>query len=254
MKLFELIKRIEFKDFPRPRTPWKFYPSEASFKREDGKILGKCHREIFYKWKQYPPTRELSEHLITTIIWGMGIEEHLIKNFKKANILVDSQAAYKANINDEFILSMRLDGIIKSSSNPKKSQNVGLEIKTYEGEPKYILTQPKEPHLLQVFLYLMTFKPKLPYIIVYYRQRPGHRFQETKDLQHRIDYIKYEGKHYPVINGKRSDLMHYEGIIERYRTLKDYIQKDIVPPKDYSGKAKQCSWCSYKERCAKEIK
>lgn len=245
--LQDLIKNNELKDFPRERTKWKFYPSEASFINKRGTVIGKCLRECWYKWMQYPATNDLSKHIINTIIWGIGIEAHLIRQFKKNDILVTSQAAYKATIAKDAILSMRLDAIIKYG----KTEPC-VEIKSYEGEPKYILTRPKEPHLLQSFLYLVTYKPRLPYIIVYYRQRPGHRFQETKDIQHRIDCIKIDNNIYPVINGEVSKDIDYKGIIKRYLKLKDYIEKKQLPPRDFSGKAKPCSWCCYRNQCKGE--
>ena len=236
-KLQDIIKSVEYKNMPHGRTQWEFYPSEASFINKNGTVIGKCLRECYYKWLQMPPTNDLSSHVINTIIWGIGIEDHIIRGFKKAGILINSQVSYKAKITEDMTLSMRLDAIVK-----RNNQNIFVEIKTYEGEPKYIKERPKEAHLIQAFLYLVTFRPKFPYGIIYYRQRPGHRFAETRDIEHRIDSVTLNGLTYPVINGKLYDKINYEDIIKRYQKLKKYMQVKVLPPRDFSGKARQCSY------------
>jgi hypothetical protein len=251
MGLATLVKGYEYKPPFKDRVlkPFTVWPSEASCVKPSGTVIGKCFRQMYYEYKKVPYTNSLSEHLTQTIIWGEAIEHYLINKFRSLGILEDKDLwKYKYEIEKDLVISARLDAIVQ----PKFMPKYGVEIKTYEGEPKYILERPKEHHLMQGFIYLVTFRPQLPYIIIYYRQRPGHRFAQIRDIEHRIDYVKLKGKTYPVINGKPYKDINFEGIVERWKKAKYYMINNTLPPKDYSGKARQCSWCLYRDKCRKE--
>lgn len=254
MNLTNLVKGYEHSPPPKERVekPFTVWPSEASCLNSKGKVIGKCLRQMYYEWKCVTPSGKISDHLIQTIIWGEAIEAYLIKRFKAMGILVGSKESYKFkfDLNGNIRVSGRLDGMIKH-----ENQTPAIEIKTYEGEPKYILHHPKEPHLMQAFLYLCLYRPKLPYIIVYYRQRPGHRFAQTKDICHRIDYVKIDNDAFPVINGQTFKEISFRKIASRWKKAKYYITNNILPPNDFSARSKgPCSWCLYKNECASNMK
>ena len=251
MKIIELVKGYEFNPPVHDRVldPFTVWPSEASCIKPNGTTVGKCLRQMFYEWKKIIPTNKISEHLIQTIIWGEAIENYLIKRFKRMGILVGNKKdyAFKFKLKDNIRVSGKVDGIVKYNG-----VTPIIEIKTYEGEPKYILNMPKIHHLMQAFIYLGLYRPKVPYSIVYYRQRPGGRFGPLKDIAHRIDFIKVDNMTYPVINGTVYKEVSFEGIEDQWKKAKYYITNNILPPKSYSGKSKNCSWCVYRDKCKKD--
>ena len=249
-QLVDKVKGYEFDRELRDRitSPFTVWPYEASCVKPNGTTVGKCLRQMYYEWKKVPPTNTISEHLILTIIWGQAIEAYLIKKFKAMGILVGKKEdyAFKFNLNDDIRVSGKLDGIIKQGN-----QTPLIEIKTFEGSPKYILEHPKLPHLLQAFLYICLYTPKAPFILVYYRERPGNRFGSVRDIQHRIDVVKQNGDAYPVINGNIYKEVSFKGIVNQWKKAKYHITNNILPPKSYQGSKGPCSWCGYRKECKK---
>ena len=45
------------------RIEWKFFPSEASCVKEDGTIIGKCLRCLFYQWNNVPESNPLPDRV-----------------------------------------------------------------------------------------------------------------------------------------------------------------------------------------------
>ena len=249
INLPDLVKGYEFRPQLRDRitSPFTVWPSEASCVKPNGTTVGKCLRQMYYEWKKVPTTNTISEHLILTIIWGQAIEAYLIKKFQKMGILVGEKEdyAFKFSMND-IRVSGRLDGIIKQGN-----QAPIIEIKTYENDPKYIQEMPKIPHLLQIFLYICLYRPKVPFGLLYYRQRP-QRFGTIKDICHRVEFIKQNGDAYPVINGNIYKEISFKGIVSQWKKAKYFITNNILPPKSYTGKSKQCSWCLHRGKCKQD--
>jgi CRISPR/Cas system-associated exonuclease Cas4 (RecB family) len=246
--LLELLKKAP-RDWPKVvRTKWRFWPTEASCVDLKGKIKGKCLRNCTYQWLGYDVTNPVNDFVKQCGNIGNYLEDKLIRECKAKGILphdLNKRSVRKQQIImfEDAQLSGEIDILIGGGT-----QNAGVEVKSYVNSTYKVQAGPKDPHLLQSFLYLCLFQPKQPYFIIAYKPSPLSKWA-TEDVYHRIDSVVLEGKTHPVINGKICRDISLEGVIERYKELKKYVEAGVLPKREFSKTSKNCEYCPYHDRC-----
>ena len=233
------------------RTSWKFYPSEASTQKEDGTIIGKCHRCLFYQWNKIPESNPLPDRVKLLGEIGNFVEyktrkELLAKKLYSLENNKKENRKFKVNIVDDIILSGEVDIIAGN-----EDEHCGMEIKNYSNSTYQILNKPKDPHLLQTFLYVVYYKPQQPYFLIKYCPSMISKYA-TKDVYHRIDWIEIDKEIYPVINGGVCRDIKMSSIIRRYKEAKYYIKNKELPTKDFIRSSTQCKQCAFRDYCKKD--
>jgi CRISPR/Cas system-associated exonuclease Cas4 (RecB family) len=230
------------------RTPWRFWPSEASCLKEDGTLVGKCIRQLYYDWYKLPLSNPLPERVLLLGKIGNFVEYETRKNLlvKKVYSLEDNKKEnrkFKVLLTDDIYLSGEVDIIAGNGV-----EHCGIEVKNYSNSTYQILNKPKDPHLLQAFLYAVYYTPKQPYFLIKYCPSMISKYA-TKDVYHRIDWAEIKDEVYPVINGGVYRDIKISGIIRRYKESKYYIKNKILPIRDYIRSSTQCKQCQFRDYC-----
>ena len=246
--LSDIIKR-PLRDRPKIiRTKWRFWPTEASCLSEKGDVIGQCLRRSAYQWLEFDITNPVNDFVKECGEIGCYLESRTINEFKKKGIF--REELNKRSVRKQAVLlfegaelSGEIDILISGGT-----QNAGVEVKSYVNSTYKVQAKPKEPHLLQTFLYLCLFEPKQPYFLIYYRPSPLSKWA-TEDVIHRIDTVTMNNKTYPVINGKIDRNISLEGIINRYKELQKYVEAKVLPKRDFTKSSKACEYCPYHNQC-----
>jgi len=257
MKQSHIISLLKSDDIDTPprRKKWLFYPSEASCIIE-GKVVGNCLRRSYYAWKKAPITDQPSIFARVSRKMGKFIETDTKDCLLHNRELVDKSKKdrhFKTEIIDEITVSGEIDAIMK-----RGNKEIGLEIKSFSSNPKYVAVEPKKTHIMQALLYIICYRPRVPYWIIFYRKSPVTYKAKMDDwinfegFEHRIDWIKMDNNIFPIINGKLDKSISIRGILERWKVLKYYIIKNELPPCDYKLSSKECSYCPYKKQCKQD--
>ena len=233
------------------RTLWKFWPSEASCIKPDGEVIGKCLRQLFYQWNKIPESNPIPDKVKLLGKIGNFVEyetrkELLYKGLYPKELNKKDKRHFRVNIIDDIILSGEVD-IIAGNNN----EHCGIEVKNYSNSTYKMLENPKDPHLLQTFLYLIYYKPQQPYFLMKYCPSMIYKYA-TKDVYHRIDWIDIDKEIYPVINGGINRDIKLSSIIRRYKETKYYIKNKILPTRDFKRSSKACQQCIFKDYCKKD--
>lgn len=250
--LIEIIKnKVDNKRFKYNRTEWEFWPSEASCTKPDGTIIGKCLRQLYYSWKGIPETNPIPDRVKLLGKIGNFVEYETRKELvnKKVYSLEANkkkQRKFKVNLVDDIILSGEVDIIATYMD-----ETCGIEVKNYSNSTYQLLNKPKEPHLLQAFIYLIYYKPQQPYFLIKYMPSMVSKYA-TKEVYHRLDFIDIENETYPVVNGGIIKDIKLSSIVRRYKEAKYYIKNNILPTKDFKLSAKNCQQCVFKDYCKKD--
>jgi len=246
------LLKADSKDKPPKRTKWLFYPSEASC-IIDGKVVGNCLRRTYYGWKKVPITNQPSLFAKAARKIGKYIEVDTKDCLRHRGELVDKSKKdrhFRTEIIEGIVISGEIDAITK-----RRGKEVGLEIKSYSSRTKDVADNPKDTHVMQALFYLLCYKPRLPYWIIFYRKSPlaygakMYDWVEAEGIEHRIDWVKLENNIYPIVNGELDKRISIRGVLERFKLLKYYIGKNELPPCDYASKSKECGYCPYKIAC-----
>ena len=247
--LLDLLKKPP-RDWPKViRKPWRFWPTEASCISDKGKVIGKCLRNSAYQWLSYDVTNPVNDFVKECGNIGCYLEDKMIRECRSKGILpkeLNKKAVRKqaVMIFEGAELSGEIDMLIGGGT-----QNAGVEVKSYINSTYKVRVAPKDPHLLQAFLYLCLFEPKQPYFIIAYKPSPLSKWA-TEDVYHRIDSVTLEdGKTYPVINGKIDKRINLQGIIARYQDLKKYVEAKTLPKRDFAKTSKPCEFCPFHTQC-----
>lgn len=230
------------------RKEWAFWPSEASCCKEDGTIIGKCLRCLFYQWNGQPESNPLPDRVKLLGKIGNFVEYETRKELlvKKLYSLEDNKKEirkFKVNIVDDIILSGEVDIIVGN-----ENEHCGIEVKNYSNSTYQLLNKPKDPHLLQTFLYAVYYKPQQPYFLIKYCPSMISKYA-TKDVYHRINWIEIDKEIYPVINGGVCREIKLSSIIRRYKEAKYYIKNKELPIKDFPRSSTQCKQCNFRDYC-----
>jgi len=233
------------------RAKWKFWPSEASCINDNGNIIGKCLRQLFYEWNSIPESNPLPEKVKNLGKIGKFVEYQTRKELLKKKIYLleinkKEKRKFQVNLVDDIILSGEVDIIATS-----KTEHCGIEVKNYSNSTYQIIEKPKDPHLLQTFLYLIYYKPQQPYFILKYMPSMISKYA-TKDVYHRIDWIELDKETYPIVNGGVYRDIKLSSIIKRYKEAKYYIGNSILPVREFKRNSKTCQQCQFKDYCKKD--
>lgn len=243
----ELPERGKYK-----RTEWIFWPSEASCIQTDGKIIGKCLRCLYYQWNGLPESNPVSDRVKLLGKIGNFVEydtrkELVSKKLYPKEFNKKENRKFRASLEDDIILSGEVDII---ASNGKEL--CGMEIKNYSNSTYQLRDKPKDPHLLQTFLYVVYYKKlELPYFLIKYKPSMVSKYA-TKDVYHRIDWVTIEEDTYPVINGGVYREISRNRIIRRFKEAKYYIKNKILPKREFTKSTKNCKQCVFKDFCWKD--
>jgi len=281
------------------------YPSEASVEfMENGQkiVLGHCLRATWYRVLDIPVPDGTNVSLMMKAHLGKWDEIGTIDKWKGMGIWVANNVKF---YNKSYGLSGELDAIIK---NPLTGGNIGIECKTFysyaagrnicgvqreKGTGRSFPGHPKVEHFLQAVLYYYEYKDILEQYRLYYLERgDGHRLEfrvgtiDNSDGTHQCYWEQVPGKYWNVFEeGKVIQPYTIEDIHSRYKRAIEYINKKILPPRDfasiysadqierlhdkgeisktdYERWAKnpdknhlgswQCSYCSWKKQCEQD--
>ncbi|MBM4177268.1 PD-(D/E)XK nuclease family protein [Candidatus Gribaldobacteria bacterium] len=204
--LKEIIDQFYF-DHQEERIQTKFYISDA----------GKCHRQIFFKFKQAPKAKQ-DPVKMRIFEAGEWLHRYIYNVLYQSRIGVVTEISMPQN----ETISGRTDAIVCLNG-----ENYIVDIKTMNSLQFRNLKQARDEHQLQVQLYMHFFNLKKAILLYIDKDK-----QELKEF-----IIEYD-------EGLVNELLR--GLDE----LKDQIEKDIVPgvlidyPKNW-----QCSYCQYREIC-----
>jgi len=246
--LLDLLKHPP-RDWPKViRRPWRFWPTEASCLTEQSKVIGKCLRNSWYQWMSYDITNPVNDFVKECGNIGNYLEDKMIRECQAKGILpkdLNKRSVRKQQVKilGDAELSGEIDILIGGGT-----QNAGVEVKSYVNSTYKVQAAPKDPHLLQAFLYLCLFEPKQPYYIIAYKPSPLSKWA-TEDVYHRIDSVKLNDYTYPVVNGKIDKRITLEGILERYAQLRKYVEAKKLPKREFSKTSKPCEYCPFHNQC-----
>lgn len=256
----KLDAHITTRETPRPPSG-NFFPSEASVvytdKHGDKEVGGACLRKSWYRLKGFSPEPH-SAYSQYIFQMGHNFEDDICKYLGEMKLLLEREHKFFVDTFG-FPIKGALDVIISDPTTEKPSF---LELKTVYGyyAAKEVLGNKKEKgypklsHLLQTFLYLVLFSPErqaLPRIIERgengedvvsdtispYVFSAGRMLYFFRDSMKRVSFLieaKRVGNNiYPVINGELIKTFSFRDIIERYMLLKQFINGDTPPPRDF---------------------
>jgi len=163
------------------------------------KLVGKCHRQVWYSKKRVPRTNETDDLSFVRFGIGDAYEEELQQHWQKQGILLASNLKIKAPIGvcsdgETIEMSGEIDAILRmcemDESGRVTSMNmdeaVAIEVKSTrgyfsekmlmgKGNKVYPIGYPKLEHLMQTGMYLHTRKlvedtygVKIPYAVLVY--------------------------------------------------------------------------------------
>ena len=248
--LIDLIKVVPPERPSYDRTKWRFWPSEASCIVNSSPI-GKCLRCLYYQWNPIPESNPVPERVKLLGKIGHFVEYETRKDLvaKKLYSLEANKKKtrkFKVNLIDDIILSGEID--IRAGTD---ADYCGIEVKNYSNSTYQLRPKPKDPHLLQTFLYIVYYKPQQPYFLIKYMPSMISKYA-TETVYHRIDWIEIDKEIYPVINGGINKDIKLSSIIRRYKEAKYYIKNNILPMKEFPRSSSACKYCSYRDYCKKD--
>lgn len=244
---------------------YRHYPSSASFKCDDGRVVGACLRQLYYRATKEPESADIETTGLLQMGFGDAIHVWIQgKLAKSKDIRITSESKGKVLL-DELTrdVSYRLDGLVTYDG-----EHGGLEIKTTQSravsDKEYGIKAkgPKEDHLLQVITY-MGIDPALKWFSLVYFGR---------DSAYRLEFhITREGDKF-FVDGKEIKDLNFTGVKNRWIELETFIKDVKVPPRDYKVWLKpdgtiqetktikgkffksdfRCLYCSYAEKCWSE--
>ncbi|MDP2950794.1 MAG: PD-(D/E)XK nuclease family protein [bacterium] len=204
--LKEIIDQF-YRDNQGERIQTKFYASDA----------GKCHRAIFFKFKQAHKEKR-DPRLMRIFEAGEWLHRYIYNVLYQSKIGVVTEVPMPP----DDMISGRTDAIVSI-----KGENYILDIKTINSFQFKLLQGGKPEHQFQVQLYM-------------------HFLKIHKAILLYIDKDKQDLREFVVDYDEKLAQVLLEGLEE----LKNQIEKDVVPGAliDYP-KNSQCAYCQYKSVC-----
>jgi len=179
---------------------------------------GKCPRAIYFKFKKYP--KKQPEPRILRI-FDSGDYTHM--RIMSVLFGLGIVRSVEVKIPPQEIISGRADAIIDIDGKPYV-----VEIKSSSQYKFANLDKPEPDHMKQIQLYLHFFK--IPQGILLYEDK------NTQDL-----------KEFPV----EYDPFLVQNVLRDFKTLKEQIDKNIIPPIPKDIEPWRCEYCEYREECQK---
>lgn len=216
--------------FRADRDRSAFYPSEASIiSRTDGKVIGKCHRAVWYRWAGVPETNPTDACGAWTMNVGKKIEEMYIEYSKQMGLWVANNIKYydkEHNVSGEVDLIVHERSVVDER---ETEELMGIEIKTAYGYgfQKNVKSFAKIENLLQVALYLDFFK--FPKWRLVYKSR-----DTMEDVEYTVTMAQDDKGKYLIVSEVPVRMFYIEDIYARYQQLGEYVIKNEMPPRDYT--------------------
>jgi hypothetical protein len=221
---------------PRPRRG--FYPSEASCVVTNSlgqeEIVGRCLREVYWKWHGEPETNTVSAQTERKFLLGKYVEIAEIDVMKRAGIFVDNNVKW---VSKYLGMSGEVDAVVRLPN----LGIVGIELKSvwgYNGVKGVITSSrnvqffPKLSHLMQVMSYAYHFtyesSYKMPIFKIVYIARGS-----TETGEHTIR-VNENGQ--PLVNGELYHKITIGGMKERIDLFMEYVENQELPPRDFDYK------------------
>lgn len=258
-------------DEERKKTPREFRhnPSSASFKKENGSVVGACLRQLYFRATNESESdpKELTTKLQAD--FGNGIHNVILERLKKSKLIRLTPEAANKVVVDPLTkeISFRLDGLATY-----KGELGGLEIKTKQSYAvqKYLKSgSPDESHLLQVLSYFGTNPDLRWFVLLYFARDTAYRGEyhiyrdPSSGNQMVLESIT------PRIKPRAIRELSWAGIVNRWKELEMSVGKGLVPGRDFKAvldkdgnvtdkRSKnyveyktdfQCMYCSYKTKC-----
>ena len=225
--IFNPVEEVLWKTSQKIASYKSFYPSDASCIVK-GRVVGRCLRYQFWRWKGLLPPERPTWRLALSAKLGDGCEQFFLDLYKRSGLLKGSQVGFFLQVMG-LNISGRVDGLTKKGEL--------IECKSAYGTAFFnqVNKAPKEEHLIQILVYLACLGLHvciLPYIC---------RDNAAKRQGYRMSKKEIEAKGITFI-----------GILSRWKRLKEYIDKDELPPCDYEPKSWNCGYCIYKVKCEEE--
>lgn len=212
-----------------------FYPSEASVvftdAHGDSVTEGGCLRASYFRLHggfESLPTEARTEYIF---MQGKIIEQALIEKWKEMGIWVANNIKFVDKANH---VSGELDVILLD---PSTSKPYIAEVKTFYGyhAEKELFGNykekgfPKIPQLLQTLIYLNYWQDKgiTQARMVYFARDSVKRRTFLIELEKEGNIV------YPKVDGVVIREFAIDDIMLRYKTLKQHIENNTVPPGDY---------------------
>lgn len=154
---------------PVDRRNPTLYPSSASVRLEDGRVVGGCWRSDWYRIHSVPKSDPDTLYIKLTQLLGQAIEDAIIEGMKRAGIYENDQVyLFMPDVN----LSGKLDvvgryrtseGELRYYGNEAKSvhgmgaqQHIKGRARAWRGQPAFN-PKPKDSALMQTMIYLDQF-------------------------------------------------------------------------------------------------
>ena len=138
------------------------------------KLIGKCHRAIWYKKNGVPPTREIPDNNMNKMQVGIALEDNDQESLSKQGVLIDGNIKLRHEIGEKIpiMISGEVDSLLryakKNTEGKLEISNkiaIGVEQKTGRGyfqekqimgksNKLYPIGYPKLDHVMQTAIYL----------------------------------------------------------------------------------------------------
>ena len=203
----EIIDQF-YREHDHSRKQTRFYVTDA----------GKCHRYIFFKFKQAPHP-ELEPRILRLFDHGNYIHRLIVKALEDQGVLEGEEV----DIPSQELIAGRADALLRING-----QRYVLDIKSINRSGFQALKAPKEDHVHQVQLYLHFFQ--IPKGVLLYVNKDT---QELKEFQ--FDY----------------DPKLCQDLLSDLEILKKEIDDDLVPARLPTWPSDpQCRYCPYRDICS----
>lgn len=203
-----------------------FWPSEALIQIPGPLKIGKCHRALWYSFKNEPVTNPMDGVGWRTVKAGLAFESLLIENLKEMNVWDTKMNDIKKFFNKDLNISGEVDMFVKFE---KKS--IGIECKTIYGywarKEVFMNRMPRVEHLMQTALYAFHFWP-IPFKIIYGCRDTQEITEFNVELDKDKNSVLVDGEEY-----KRFPL-RISMIKNKFQEFQDHLNQDKMPPRTFS--------------------
>lgn len=248
----KLARAITEPAIPHYKRSTSINPSAASVRLLDGKVVGACNRQQYYRITQEEPeSGSPNPDWILSSIMGDNLHSFLCQIIDTYGFQMGLQKITAEHpIYDPRVgLSGRSDLIVWDHNT---DEPVGIEIKSIgEYKCKKAVEEPIGEHVLQSVVYLDFYNKNIPEgqkkitkWYIWYLSRSENWTIKSKphnsDLTILWDYRIELDNGVPIVKtstfSQRWVEYSVEKIYERYQSLVDHVKTNTVPPRDYEIK------------------
>lgn len=210
-------------------TPKGHYPSSASFKFDNGDLVGPDLLDGFLKWSGVKPSNPSEASDILRMRLGDGVHSVLAKIFQRCGLKVLNEVSGKVQIEGlKHPISYRTDQLLEVDG-----KLIVLEVKSSTEQQMFGRgwgindKGPKMDHLLQVFCYLELVPLVNSGRLLYIARDSG------KMLEYEIE--KWGPNDLYYVNQRAVAEVTWEGILNRWRLLEKALEEKKQPDPEYKA-------------------